>query len=85
MDKEPLTRREYQARQRHEQEQPASAAPTSDAPTAGERPTREESLRLTKAKLKAERTANLKHRLNLVILGLVVAIVLVYLVLFFVG
>lgn len=77
MDKEPLTRSEYRRQQAHKQ--------TENPQTESSELTREESLRLTKAQLEAERTAQLKHRLNLTIIGLVVAIVIVYLFLFFVG
>ena len=79
MDKEPLTRSEYRRRQAQKQKD----EPQTNR--ASEKLTREESLRLTKAQLEAERTAQLKHRLNLTIIGLVVAFVIVYLFLFFVG
>ena len=51
----------------------------------GEPLTRQESIELTKRQLEEERTTNLKHRLNKVILILVALIILDYLILFFVG
>ena len=47
--------------------------------------TRQESLELAKKERQEMATRQLKRRLNWVILGLVVAIVIVYLILFFVG
>lgn len=75
MPEEPLTRKEYRRRQ-------AQAAPSTPAPRDL---SREAHLQQTKQALEAERTMHLKHRLNWVIGGLSVAIVIVYLILFFVG
>lgn len=47
--------------------------------------TREESLANDKAMVAEEKTQHLKNKLNQAILGLIVAIILVYLILFFVG
>lgn len=85
MDQEPTSRSELRRQQRRPKQHSTSdhgpATPYADQV----RLTREESLRLTKEKLANERSERLKHRLNWVILGLVVAIIIVYLILFFVG
>ncbi|MDO4603548.1 hypothetical protein [Limosilactobacillus ingluviei] len=78
MPEEPLTRKEYRRRQA----QAAQAAPSTPAPRDL---SREAHLQQTKQALEAERTTRLKHRLNWAIGGLSVAIVIVYLILFFVG
>ena len=78
MPEEPLTRKEYRRRQA----QAAQAAPSTSAPRDL---SREAHLQQTKQALEAERTTRLKHRLNWAIGGLSVAIVIVYLILFFVA
>lgn len=77
MPEEPLTRKEYRRRQA----QAAQAAPSTPSPRDL---SREAHLQQTKQALEAERTTRLKHRLNWAIGGLSVAIVIVYLILFFV-
>ena len=77
MPEEPLTRKEYRRRQA----QAAQAAPSTPSPRDL---SREAHLQQTKQALEAERTTRLKHRLNWAIGGVSVAIVIVYLILFFV-
>lgn len=78
MPEESLTRKEYRRRRA----QAAQTAPSTPAPRDL---SREAHLQQTKQALEAERTTRLKHRLNWAIGGLSVAIVIVYLILFFVG
>lgn len=58
---------------------------SSDSPIADEGMSREEQQTVDYGEQQAEKTARLKKRLNLIIAGLVVAIIIVYLILFFVG
>lgn len=85
----------FNYRRQHEQStlnldhEPLIDHPTSDLqePLADEEEqlTREQSLANDKATIAEEKTQHLKSKLNRVILGLIVAIILVYLILFFVG
>lgn len=63
----------------------AGASPAPEPGTPGQSESRKESLRAAKEVRQQEATARLKRRLNWTILGLTLAIVVVYLILFFVG
>lgn len=80
---EPLSRTAYRKQQRQ-----AKRAVTSQSPSDQEQASavhREEMVN-GQAKLSApEKTARLKKRLNIAIAALIVAIIIVYLILFFVG
>ncbi|WP_251547005.1 hypothetical protein [Limosilactobacillus caecicola] len=76
LDQEPLISR---SRKRNVEEAP------QDELVEGQPLTREQSLANDKMTLAEEKTQRLKTKLNRVILGLVVLIVIVYLILFFIG
>ena len=80
---EHLSRQEYReqlARQK-QQVKIGNTDTVPDAVTAG----RQQYADQEKSATAAEKTAVLKHKLNIAIIGLLVAIVIVYLILFYVG
>lgn len=97
MDKQPdeqqprMSRQQYREQQRQEQrqavEEPAASVQNKEEPSPNfEQPqSREGTVDQRRQEALAEKTDRLKHRLNLAIIGLVIAIIIVYLILFYVG
>lgn len=94
-----MTRREYREQQEHRLQQPLQHSDSQDQANLDDRPlihkdstkqespclSREESLAAQQATITEEKTNRLRKKLNHIMIGLVIAIILVYLVLFFVG
>lgn len=94
-----MTRREYRDQRAHRIQQPLQHSDSQDQANLDDRPliqkdstnqespylSREESLAAQQATITEEKTNRLRKKLNHIMVGLVIAIILVYLVLFFVG
>lgn len=86
IDPEKMTRQQYREWQQQQQRRQEKTEPPLDGVSEPESLQPRQTVKKAQAQLLAEeKTARLKHRLNWAILGLSLAIVVVYLILFFVG